>query len=117
MGLLWFIQALGGTCQYGPRSTVNAGCAGCFMPIGYDISCPRVPGAEFVGTPGSILGSCFVVFTNLALLSVALVVSRGKFTMAWCCVFVAYYVIWFAYQFASSSGNVKPICILGDVCI
>jgi hypothetical protein len=87
------------------------------MPVGYDINCPRVPGAPFVGTPGSILGSSFVVFTNLALLAVALVVNRGTFTKGACYLFVVYYLLWFVYQIAASFGGIPTLCILGDICI
>jgi len=117
LGVNWFFQAIAGNCLFGSRSSVTEWCHGCFMPTGFQGSCPRAEGYAFTGAPGSILGSSLVVLVCLAIMIAALLCTKGKFTKYSAYTFILWYFLWLAYQILASFAVMKPICVAGDICV
>ncbi|KAJ1622664.1 Sodium/calcium exchanger protein-domain-containing protein [Pavlovales sp. CCMP2436] len=117
LGFLWMIQAAAGQCQFGNRGLVDEWCGGCFMPIGFQPSCPAGSNTAIFENPGSILGTCFVTYICLSAIVFVLIIFKGRIPRSAGVVFIAWYLLWVAYQLSASFNAVRTIIVDGNISI
>ena len=121
LGLLWLVQALGGTCDYGgaARGAEAAGaCRGCYLPSGVaPMRCPAGGGLASGASeshPGSLQGTLLFTALCVALVATTLVLTRGSLSAGPAAALLAVYAGYAVYQVVAQRMPAVVVCLPGD---
>ena len=117
LGLVWFSEALIGTCAFGPFGT-HAGrhCDGCYMPVGFSAACPHLASYVAPHRSGTLVGASIVAFFSLLLVVTTLALSKCSVPRPAAYLFFAIYAAFLLYEVTAGYGVVGAICF-GSVCL
>jgi Ca2+/Na+ antiporter len=108
LGLLWILQTLIGSCDYGHHGRSNEGpCNGCYAPDGLKPLCPYWLGTnnQFGSSSGSTKGAILVSLVWVAGFLITLIVGKNNVGKIPAYIMFAWYAIYIIYEFAAAFGD------------
>ena len=116
LGFVWSAETSFGLCNFGSLGSPQQRlCLWCYHPLGFRDFCPRpvdVPAPRTAGTP---LGTSMLSLIMLAILLLVIGTRRGQVSLGMGYGAVAFYVVYFVYEFLAFFEIIPKICPLGKL--